>query len=78
MYDIIVHKMMIVHCYILQNYQHSTHCRLLQVKNMPRPVAERRLHSMNTLAVDLSCVWLMAVGGYPMSFADVVLVELSE
>ena len=64
-------------------YQRSTHCHLLQVKNMPPLVAKRLWHSMSTIAASHYCVWLMAVGGSASTIIDdyassCVFLELSE
>ena len=68
---------------LLSHYQHSTHCHLLQVKNMPPSVTKRLWHSMSTIAASHSCVWLMAVGGNASRRGGIyasscVFLELSE
>ena len=66
---------------LFSHYQHSTHCHLLQVKNMPPSVIQRFGHSLNTIAVSQSCLWLMAVGGekhYEEFASSCVLLKLSE
>ena len=37
--------------------------RLLQIKNLPDRVLDRRAHSMNVVAMSATCLWLLVIGG---------------